>query len=268
MFETAVTVPAVFGDRPLLDGIRAAGDLRVDGIEFFDWENNDIEDVVEACDDAGVSLAATLSAGAGSTIEDREAPAMTDPECTDLAIEDVERSIDVCESVGCPNLIVTVGPDQHGIDRSVQREAIVEILSAVAPRAEEAGVTIIVEPLNTRVDHPGYFLTTSEEAFDVVSSVDSSNVTVLFDVYHQQITEGDVTRRLTENLEHVGHVHIADNPGRGEPGTGEIHYENVLDALAEAGYDGYVGCEFMPESDGEEAIERVVAMIDEIEERN
>lgn len=266
MFDLAVTVPAVFGDRPLTDGIAAAGDLGADGIEFFDWEEHGIESIAAACDDANVSLAATLSAGSGSNIEDADAPAMTDPDCRDQVIGDIERSIDACESVGSPNLIVTVGPVQGDLERSVQRNAIVDVLESVAPRAEEADVTVVVEPLNTRIDHPGYFLSSSDEAFDVVETVGSSHVKVLFDVYHQQITEGDVTRRLTENLEHVGHVHIADNPGRDAPGTGELNYENVLTALDTAGYEGYVGCEFIPDGDPEEAVRRTFRLANHSQE--
>lgn len=266
MFDLAVTVPAVFGDRPLTDGIATAGDLGADGIEFFDWREHGIEPVATACDDAGVSLAATLSGGAGSNIEDVDAPSMTDPECRERAVNDIERSIDACESVGCPNLIVTVGPEQSDFEQSAQRTAIIEVLESVAPRAEEADVTLVVEPLNTRIDHPGYFLSTSEKAFDVVEDVGSSHVAVLFDVYHQQITEGDVTRRLTENLEHVGHVHIADNPGRDAPGTGELNYESILAALDDAGYEGYVGCEFIPAGDPEEALRRTLRLVDRANE--
>ncbi|MFC6825296.1 hydroxypyruvate isomerase family protein [Halopelagius fulvigenes] len=261
MFDTTVTIPAVFGDRPLLEGIRATGDLGVNAIEFFDWEANDIEDVVAVCNDEGLSLAATLSAGGGSTVEDHSAPAMTHPDCTDEVIEDLRRSIDTCERVGCPNLIATVGPDQNGIDRTVQRENVVEILNTVAPHLENSGVTLVLEPLNTRVDHPEYFLTRSDEAFDIVTSVGSSNVAVLFDIYHQQITEGDVTRRLTDNIEHIGHVHIADNPGRTEPGTGELNYENIFATLIDAEYDGYVGFEFIPEADPEDAVRHVTDIV-------
>ena len=263
MFDVSVTVPAVFGDRSLIDGIAAAGDLGADGIEFFDWETHGIEEVAATCDDADISLAATLSAGAGSNIDDAEAPALTDPESQDVAIADIERSINACESGGCPNLIVTAGPEQNGLDRSVQRDAVVTVLETVASQAEDADVTIVVEPLNTRVDHPGYFLRPSTEAFDIVDVVDSSHVKVLFDVYHQQIAEGDVTRNLTQNLTRIGHVHIADNPGRNEPGTGELNYENILTALVDAGYSGYVGLEFIPESDPEEAVRRVFTLIDD-----
>lgn len=265
MFEIAVNLPAVFGDRSLFEGIAAASDLEVDGIEFFDWESHEIEDIVEACDEAGLSLAATLSAGAGSNIEKSTESAMTNPDDTEQAIADIRRSIDVCASVNCPNLIVTVGPNQNGLDRSVQRELVIKILSDVASDAEDAGVTLVVEPLNVRIDHPGYFLSSSSEAFDIIASVDSSNVKVLFDIYHQQVTEGDITRRLTENLEHVGHVHIAGNPGRNEPGTGELDYENIVAALANAGYEGYIGCEFMPQGSPTDAVRYVNTIVDRID---
>lgn len=266
MFKTAITVPAIFGERELLDGIQAAGDLGIDGIEFFDWESQSLETVTAACGEADIELVSTLSAGAGSNIDEHDAPALTDPDCKDIAINDIERSIDACEAVECPNLIVTVGPDQDGIARSVQHATIVEVLSEIAPRAEGADVTIVVEPLNIRIDHPGYFLTTAAESFDIVSDVDSPKVKVLFDIYHQQITEGDVTRRLIENIELVGHVHIADNPGRHEPGAGELNYAHILTALAETGYEDYVGCEFFPEEDPEDAVNHVLGIIDSINE--
>jgi len=127
--------------------------------------------------------------------------------------------------------------------------------------AEDAGVTLGVEPLNTIVDHPGYYLTSSAEGFEIVDAVDSPAVKLLFDVYHQQTSEGNVTRNLTNNVEQVGYVHVADVPGRHEPTTGKLDYENVLGALDEAGYDGYVGCEFTPRGDPLAAIENCRNML-------
>lgn len=264
MFDLSVTVPAVFNDKSLTEGIKVAGEVGITGVEFFDWESHGIEDIESVCNEAGVSLAATLSAGAGSNIEEHREPAMTDPDSAEQAKADIERSIDACELVDCPNLIVTVGPEQSGIDRATQFETVVDVLNAVAPRAEAAGVTLVIEPLNIRVDHPDYFLSRSTDAFELVMSVDSSNVKVLFDVYHQQVTEGDVTRRLTENIDYVGHVHIADNPGRHELGTGELNYENVLASLADTKYEGYVGCEFIPRGEPSAAIEDMMGIVDEI----
>jgi hydroxypyruvate isomerase len=145
-----------------------------------------------------------------------------------------------------------------GLDRETQYENVVEVLSTVAPDAEEAGVTLALEPLNTAVDHPGYYLTSSAEGFDIVDDVDSPGVRLLYDVYHQQITEGNVIQTVTENVDRIGHVHVADVPGRHEPGTGELNYANVFSALDDAGYDGYVGCEFRPTGDPESAMDAVL----------
>jgi hydroxypyruvate isomerase len=251
MVEFAVNagmIPEV--DESVSDAIAAAADLGVGAIEFFDWESADLDAVREASETHGVEIAGTLAAGAGSNIDDRDAPAVPNPYDHDAAVADIERSLEAAATVDAECLIVTPGPDQGGFDDDTQRRAIEEVLRAVAPTAEDLDVTVVIEPLNTVVDHQGYFLQSSQTAFDIVRSVDSDRVSVLFDVYHQQITEGDVIRTLTENVDDVGHVHVADNPGRHEPGSGEIAYENVFAALEDAGYDGYVGMEWFAPSDG------------------
>jgi len=188
--------------------------------------------------------------GAGGTL--------TDPDQADEAVETIRESIETASDLGCPTLIATTGPDVDGLDRETQYENVVEVLSTVAPDAEEAGVTLALEPLNTAVDHPGYYLTSSAEGFDIVDDVDSPGVRLLYDVYHQQITEGNVIQTVTENVDRIGHVHVADVPGRHEPGTGELNYANVFSALDDAGYDGYVGCEFRPTGDPESAMDAVL----------
>ncbi|WP_415378884.1 TIM barrel protein [Halosimplex sp. TS25] len=232
------------------DGIERAADLGVGAVEFFDWEGADLDAVESACAAHDVDVAGVLAAGAGSNIDDRDAPAAVNPYDRETAVADVERSLEAAADLGADALIVTVGPDQGGFDRDTQRRALERVLADVAPTAEEVGVTVVIEPLNTVVDHPGYFLASSREAFDITRAVGSDRVQVLFDVYHQQIIEGDVIRNLTENVDQVGHVHVADNPGRFEPGTGEIAYGRIFDALDDAGYDGYVGMEFFATSEG------------------
>jgi len=241
----------------VVDGIERAADLGVDAVEFFDWESADLDAVRAAADEHGVEIAGILAAGAGSNIDDRDAPAAVNPYDRERAVDDIERSLDAAAEVGADCLIVTVGPGQGGFARDTQRRALERVLSDVAPAAENAGVTVVIEPLNTVVDHPGYFLESSREAFDVVRSVGSDRVAVLFDAYHQQITEGDVIRTLTENVDQVGHVHVADNPGRLEPGSGEMAYANIFDALDEAGYDGFVGMEFFATSEGTSVAEGI-----------
>jgi len=255
-FDIGVVVSAVF-DGDLLDGIERAAAAGADAVEFFDWESADPDAVRETCAAHGVEVGGTIAIGGGSNISDPDAPCVVRPSDHDRCVADIERSIEGAAAFDADMLIVTVGQDQDDLDEATQFNAIVRVLWAVAPVAEEHGVTVVPEPLNTRVDHPGYFLQRSHQGFEIVQAVDSPHVKLLFDVYHQQITEGDVVRNLTT---HVGHVHIADNPGRHEPGTGELHYGNVFEALNDAGYDDVVSCEFGPEGDPDAAVEHVVEL--------
>jgi hydroxypyruvate isomerase len=102
---------------------------------------------------------------------------------------------------------------------------------------------IVHEPLNVLVNHAGYFLVTTEEAVRMIKAVDSPNCKILFDIYHQQISEGNVIRNLTENIDLIGHFHIGDNPGRNQPGTGELNYTNIFKAIEKTGYDRWLAFE-------------------------
>jgi hydroxypyruvate isomerase len=104
----------------------------------------------------------------------------------------------------------------------------------------------VLEPLNTLKDHRGYFLASSYEAFEIIEEVGSPAVKVLYDIYHQQITEGNLIPTITENIGLIGHFHVADVPGRHQPGTGEINYKNVFAAIDGSGYNRYVGLEYGP----------------------
>ena len=109
---------------------------------------------------------------------------------------------------------------------------------------EEAGVTLVLEPLNVLTNHMGYFLDSSYEAFAIIEEVGSPAVKLLFDVYHQQISNGNLIDTIKKFGHLVGHYHIADVPGRNEPGTGEINYPNVFRAIDATGYQAYVGMEY------------------------
>ena len=145
--------------------------------------------------------------------------------------------------------------------REVQHRAIVDVFRAVADEAERKDVTLGIEPLNVSVDHPGYYLTSSREAYDIVEAIDSSSVSILFDVYHIQIAEGNVIDSISEYADRIDHYHVADVPGRHEPGTGELNYENVVRAIADTGFDGYIGCEFWPTDDPDATLEAAVELL-------
>jgi len=161
------------------------------------------------------------------------------------------------------NLNSVYGAEDDWADR-VERAAAAGVdavgvygLEDPTPVAEAAGVDLLLEPLNTPVDHPDHWLNTVGEGVMLTVAADSPAVGVLFDIYHEQVETGNVTDTLRDYITHVGHVHVADSPGRAEPGTGEIDYEFVLNALADTGYDGYVECEFWPNGDPDQAVQRV-----------
>ena len=120
-------------------------------------------------------------------------------------------------------LISQVGEFRQGVSRDDQEEALIAGLKAAAPMLEEAGITLVIEPLNELVNHPGYFLIRSDAAFDIIEEVDSPNVKVVFDIYHQQISEGNLIQNIVENIDKIGHFHAAGNPGRNELQFGEIN---------------------------------------------
>ena len=247
MTQFSVCVEMVYDNDPFVERIHRAADAGADAIEFWDWRQKDLNAIEAAANEAGIPIVGCTAGGV-----------LTDPNAADTAVETIRESIVTATDLGCPTLIVTTGPDQEGMDRETQHENIVTVLSRVAPDAEEAGVTLVVEPLNTLIDHPKYYLRTASEGFEIVNEVGSANVRLLYDVYHQQVTEGNIIATITENVEKIGHIHIADVPGRHEPGTGELNWNNVLEAIDATSYDGYVGCEFSPTGDPDEAMTAVM----------
>jgi hydroxypyruvate isomerase len=262
-FRLDATLPAIF-DCDRLEAIERTAAAGLDGFEFYDWESADLPAVTRAADEHGLDFAGTLAAGAGANIDEGDRAFLSDPDCHDVAVEDLTRSIEAAADAGAATVISTVGPNVDTLPDDAQHRAIVSAYREIAPVAERHGVTVVVEPLNRRVDHPGYYLDSSFEAYEIVQAVDSPNVQVLFDVYHQQITEGDVIRNVREHVADIGHIHIADNPGRNEPGTGELAYERVFEAIADAGYEGYVGCEFSPTRDPDAVLAEVATMADRV----
>jgi hydroxypyruvate isomerase len=261
-FDLGVTVPAVY-DCGLHEAIERSAAAGADAFEFFDLDGIDPAAVRETAAEHDIAVGGTTALGAGGNIGDADGDAISYPDSHDQAVADIERSIEGVADLGGDTLILTVGQRLDTLSEAAQHNAVVDVLRSVAPTAEDHGVTVVPEPLNTRVDHPGYFLRTADRGFEIVAAVDSPNVQLLYDVYHQQVTEGNVIQTMTEHLDLIGHVHVADVPGRHEPGTGELAYGNVFDALDDAGYDGVVSCEFSPTGDPDAAVEHVVELADD-----
>ena len=235
MIKLSASIDCLFSELPLVERIGAAARIGLDAVEFTGYSGKDLEAVAAAADKARLPVAAFMV----------EAPqGMLNPELADAFVESTEKALAAAHVVDCKTLLCTTGNEVPGMDRNWGHAGIVACLRAAAPLAEAAGVTIVLEPLNVLVNHAGYFLSTSKEGFEIVEQVGSPAVKLLFDIYHQQITEGNLTANITSHIDQIGHFHAADVPGRHEPGTGEINWLHVLSAINEYGYEGVIGLEY------------------------
>jgi hydroxypyruvate isomerase len=160
----------------------------------------------------------------------------------------VEQAILYAKATGCRTLHAMAGLWPEGRERAEGLSVYVENLRHAADRLAAEGLTLVIEPINTR-DIPGYFLNTTSEAAAVLERVGRANLQIQLDLYHVQIMEGDLAQRMRALSGRYAHVQIAGNPGRHEPDIGEIHYPFLFDLFDELGYDGWIGCEYRPRAE-------------------
>jgi hydroxypyruvate isomerase len=164
-------------------------------------------------------------------------------------LEEVERKLELARRYAIPNLIVFSG-NRAGLSDAAGAEATAEGLRKAAPLAEAAGITLVLELLNSKVDHADYQCDHTAWGAQVIDAVGSPRVKLLYDIYHMQIMEGDIIRTIRANVERIGHVHTAGNPGRLDMDEEqELYYPAILRALRAGGYTGFVGQEFVPKGE-------------------
>ena len=251
MVTLSVCIEVIFRELPFLDRMDAVAEAGFTAFEFWGWRPKDIEGILKRKEERGLEVSAFCVDPMGRIV---------DYNTKHEFIAGVKDSIDVARKLDCSRLIVTAGNEIEGVPRKKQHRNIVRCLKQAARLVRKADVTLVLEPLNILVDHRGYYLYSSGEGFEILREVASPNVKLLYDVYHQQITEGNLIDTITKNIDLIGHFHTADVPGRHELGTGEINYANVFKKIDELGYDGFVGLEFMPSTDPGEALEKVAGI--------
>jgi hydroxypyruvate isomerase len=178
-----------------------------------------------------------------------------DPAHHERFVETVKAAIENAKLFGSKIVLALSGADREGVAKEEQMDALVKAGKLVAPMLEDNGITLVWETLNVLVNHPGYFLVYSADGSELTKRTESPKVKFLFDIYHQQISEGNLINNIRKYHKEIGHFHFADNPGRHEPGTGEICYKNVFKAIYETGYRGIVASEFGKIASTEEVLE-------------
>lgn len=167
------------------------------------------------------------------------------PERVDEFRAGVDKAITYAKALECPQINCLAGIAPAGADRARLEETFVANLKFAAEKLGNAGIRLLVEPINTR-DIPGFFLTNTKQGLDILEKVGSPNLYLQYDIYHMQIMEGDLARTIEANLARIAHIQLADNPGRHEPGTGEINYPFLYDFIDRLGYRGWIGAEYKP----------------------
>lgn len=175
-------------------------------------------------------------------------------------VQGVRRAAEACRLLGTSTLIVTAGNLVAGETYEITRRRVLRKLRAMAEVAQQEGVTLCLEPLNVHDDHPGYWLTTMAQAADLVEETGLDSLKILYDIYHQQITEGSIIANLRKYVGLIGHIHVAGAPGRGNLVGGDLDYRTIFGAIEAAGYSGYVGLEFRPTGATADALAEAVLL--------
>jgi hydroxypyruvate isomerase len=251
--KVSICAEMIYPDLPFIERLDKLSQAGFSTFEFWAWKDKDLGEL-ESRVGQGMRVATFSGQRQGSLVEPADHPGY---------VEEVRESIAVARRLGCSHLMVlsdelsadgSVTTKYRPMDAEEKAGNIALGLKQLASIAEEQEVTLLLEPLNTLVDHPGYSLDSSKVAFDIIQRVGSRRIKVLYDIYHMQIMEGNVIRTIQDNVENIGYIHVADVPGRCEPGTGELNYEHIIRAINDVGYQGYVGFEFQPKESSDAAL--------------
>jgi hydroxypyruvate isomerase len=251
MVRYAANLTMLFNEVPFTERFERAAAAGFRAVEFLFAHNVDQGAVERELGRHGLELVLFDPEGGDFPAGDRGY--LCDPARRDHLAKTIEDAIGTARRLGCRRLNVLAGNRATGASDADMRRTVVENFRQTAPRARAAGITLLIEALNTW-ESPRYFLDRSRLGLEIVREVNEPNVRFQYDCYHMQRMEGQLIETLTKNLEWIGHVQIADVPGRHQPGTGEVNYANVLQSLDAAGYDGYVGLEYRPSGTTEDSL--------------
>lgn len=257
MIKLSACIEMLFSEVGFYDRFEAAAATGLKGVEFWSWCGKDLDKIKSLCDNFGLTLSAFCVSSEEKEFNEKR---LLFSDSAKSFVSATKESIAKAKLTNTPTLIMTTGQERNDVTRYEQHANIVRALKAAAPLYEDAGITMVLEPLNVLCNHRGYFLPSSYEAFEIMQEVDSPNIKVLYDVYHQQISEGNLIPTIRKNIDLIGHFHTADVPGRNEPGSGEINYSNVFAAIDATGYDRWVGMEYAPTKATSDTVKKVMEL--------
>lgn len=241
----------LFPEYPFLERFDRAAQSGFCAVEFLFPYDAGVEAVAQKIESLDLTVVLfNLHAG---DMEKREWGTLSNPRRRDYFRWSFETALQAAGRLGCHRLNMMFGERVAGLDAEDQVKCAVENLRWAAPQADQAGVDLLIEPLNA-FDFPHYFLQCTDQALQVIRAVNHSRVGLQYDVYHSQRTEGNLINTITLSIDVIRHIQIADVPGRHQPGTGEIHYPAIFVALEDLDYEGYIGLEYNPLGSTEDSL--------------
>ncbi|AQU84081.1 MULTISPECIES: hydroxypyruvate isomerase [unclassified Halomonas] len=245
MSKFAANLSMLFTEVDFLDRFKAAAEAGFKGVEYLFPYDYTAAEIKQHLDTNGLTqVLFNLPAGDWGAGERGIA---CHPDRVEEFRAGVDKAIEYAQVLGNTQVNCLVGIQPDGVSDDEARRTVVENLRFAAEKLKAAGILLIAEPINTR-DIPGFFLNRTEQALALFDEVGSDNLKLQYDIYHMQIMEGDLAPTIEKHLARIAHVQLADNPGRHEPGTGEINYPFLFAHLERLGYDGWIGCEYKPKA--------------------
>ncbi len=243
MPKFAANLTMLFNEVPFLDRFERAAQAGFDAVEFLFPYDFPVADIQSRLTGNGLKLVLhNLPAG---NWEAGERGIACLPDRVDEFRSSVTRALEFGTALSVPQVNCLAGKAPAGVSDAVLRQTFVSNLTYAAAALKRAGIRLLVEPINT-FDIPGFYLNRTAQAIDILDEVGSDNLFVQYDIYHAQRMEGELAATVAKHLARIGHIQLADNPGRNEPGTGEINYPFLFEHLDRIGYKGFIGCEYKP----------------------
>jgi len=234
------------------DRIRAAAAAGFDAVEMWTTLDKDVETIAKVASDSGVSITSVLA-------EPRTNFALP-WETLDAFFDGLLRGVENARLLGSPRIVLGSGTGFAGMKRAQNLQRLVDVFTEAAEKTKDSGVKLVLEAVNTRVDHPGALTDRTVDSVTVARGVGAENFGILYDIYHSLVEGEDPATELANAAGLVDYVQLADAPGRGEPGSGSVDWAAQLAVLRASGYDGPIGLEYFPTVPSEESVQRIKAI--------
>jgi len=252
MLKFSANLTLMFNDVDFLNRFERAGKAGFKAVEYmfpYDWKK---EIVAEELEKHGLQQV-LFNLPAGDWAGGERGIACLPDRISEFK-EGIGLAIEYAKALKCPRLNCLVGLKPIKVPAEKVRQTLIENLRFAAKAMEKEGITLLIEALNTQ-DMAGFYLVHTRDAIELIREVGSTNLKFQYDIYHMQIMEGNLSKTIRDNLANIAHIQLADNPGRHEPGSGEINFNNLLRFIDEAGYKGWIGCEYVPAGKTEDGLE-------------